>query len=394
MESYIVIGGGLAGLTAANALADGGGKVTLFEQSERLGGRAATRHERGYLLNLGPHALYADGRAVRTFREWGIPFSGRRPMVRGRGWLVRGGERFPVFETPGGLLRTRLFGWGEKFEAAAMLRKLQSGRAPAGESMDAWLNRQTRSESVREFAASLVRVSTYCADLENLSAAAALTQVAMAFRGGVLYLDDGWQTLVDGLAARAQRLGVEIRTGAPFDDLKSARADGVVLAVSPEAVERIADVRLPPLRPIRMAALTLGLRRVPPGAATFALAIDRPLYLSVHSATARLAPEGAALVHIGQYLGEPADRAELEAFADLNVPGWRDEAEVVQFLPNLTVSHAAPAPEGRPDVGALNRPGVAIAGDWVGPEGMLADAAVTCGLRAAALLQNRKVRAA
>ena len=37
---------------------------------------------------------------------------------------------------------------------------------------------------------------------------------------------------------------------------------------------------------------------------------------------------------------------------------------------------------------------VAVAGDWVGPEGMLADAAVSSALRAAAMVQRRKTKAA
>jgi phytoene dehydrogenase-like protein len=47
MESYVVIGGGLAGLTAANALAGPGRQVTLLEQSSHLGGRARTQQENG-----------------------------------------------------------------------------------------------------------------------------------------------------------------------------------------------------------------------------------------------------------------------------------------------------------------------------------------------------------
>jgi phytoene dehydrogenase-like protein len=52
MQRYIVLGGGLAGLTAANALAGDGHKVVLLEQSQHLGGRAITQPDRGYLLNL------------------------------------------------------------------------------------------------------------------------------------------------------------------------------------------------------------------------------------------------------------------------------------------------------------------------------------------------------
>ena len=53
----IVIGGGLAGLTAAAALVRAGHPVTVLESGHRLGGRARTRRRDGYDLNLGPRAL-------------------------------------------------------------------------------------------------------------------------------------------------------------------------------------------------------------------------------------------------------------------------------------------------------------------------------------------------
>jgi phytoene dehydrogenase-like protein len=129
------------------------------------------------------------------------------------------------------------------------------------------------------------------------------------------------------------------------------------------------------------------------------LGVDQPLYFSVHSKAARLAPEGAAVVHLAKYLtpGEEdaaADRAELEQFADLGIPGWRDRADVVRFLPNLTVTHALPSPKGRPGVGALNLEGVTIAGDWVGGEEMLAGAAVASALQASGALLQQEAQAA
>ena len=78
----------------------------------------------------------------------------------------------------------------------------------------------------------------------------------------------------------------------------------------------------------------------------FALGVDRPLYVSVHSAAARLAPEGAALVHAMRYLepGETPERerllAELEAFMDLTQPGWRAYERARQFLPAMTAMSA------------------------------------------------------
>src|SRR5260370_37425249 len=73
--------------------------------------------------------------------------------------------------------------------------------------------------------------------------------------------------------------------------------------------------------------------------------------------------------------------------------GWRAEVEVQAFLPDMTVAHAIAAREGRPEVDALGMDGVALAGDWIGPDGMLADAAVASGLRAAEAVQRNRHQA-
>jgi hypothetical protein len=57
-------------------------------------------------------------------------------------------------------------------------------------------------------------------------------------------------------------------------------------------------------------------------------------------------------------------------------------------LHRLVVAHGAPTAaggglSGRPVIDALGIPGVFVAGDWVGPEGLLADAAAASGTAAA-----------
>lgn len=61
----VVIGGGLAGLTASVYLARGGKSVLLFEKSPSLGGRAITTRKDGALFNLGAHALISMEQRVR-----------------------------------------------------------------------------------------------------------------------------------------------------------------------------------------------------------------------------------------------------------------------------------------------------------------------------------------
>jgi phytoene dehydrogenase-like protein len=148
-----------------------------------------------------------------------------------------------------------------------------------------------------------------------------------------------------------------------------------------------------------MACLDLGLTDLPTAGRNFALGIDQPVYMSVHSATARLAPEGAALIQIGRYLpiGEESDPAadeqELEGVLDLVHPGWRERVLQRRFMPSLTVAGAAPDVSkgglaGRPPVEtALD--GVYLAGDWVGSEGTLSNASAASARQAATLAVRR-----
>jgi len=255
MESYVVIGGGLAGLTAANALAGHGNRVTLLEQSAHLGGRARSQEEQGFKLNLGPHALYRGGRAARTFREWKIPFSGALPPTGPQSFFMRGDRFFPMVTNLRSLLATSLFNLREKLEVANLLRLFtMAGGNPRDrpdETMAAWLDRQITTPRVREFAGTIIRISTFTIDLDYLNAQVALRQIASALKDNVLYLDGGWQTLVDGLVNRARALGVDIRCGEPAPHPDAIDATGIVLATGPEAAGES--------HPVRMASLDLGL---------------------------------------------------------------------------------------------------------------------------------------
>ncbi len=389
---FTVIGGGLTGLTAAISLAERGHRVTLHEQSRHLGGRATTNHERGYSLNLGPHALYRDGAAHRQFQRWGIPVPGRSPRLKSRAHLVMNAELYQFPLSTARLFLTGALSLRDKASVAATLQALRSTNPAklAGTTLGDFLDPRLRPGRARLFIEAFVRLLTFAPHPEILDAGAAIRQIRLGLKGGVLYIDRGWDTLVKGLEAKAVSLGVEIHTSSPVDRLPTD-TDGVVLAIPPEQVERITNWKAPAMQPARMATLDLGLKAVKPEWARFGIGMDCPMYLSMHSETARLAPQASAMVHVSKYIGanESASRAQLEAFADLLMPGWHEHGEVAHYLPNLGVVHALPTPVGRPAVDSLGIDGVAIAGEWVGDEGMLTDAAVASALRAAQLVASR-----
>ena len=184
-------------------------------------------------------------------------------------------------------------------------------------------------------------------------------------------------------------------------DGSAIEADAVLIAAGPDTAAELLDGAAgaaargwaDAATPVRAACLDVGLARLPRPRATFALGIDRPLYLSVHSAVADLAPAGGAMIHVLKYLptggGEAkADERELEGLLDLIQPGWREAVVEHRFLPSMLVTNDLPTAangglRGRPDVAVPHADGVYVAGDWVGPEGMLADASLASARRAA-----------
>ena len=66
MDDITIVGGGLAGLTAAISCGEQGAHVRLLEAHEDLGGRARTM-QGPYKANLGPHALLANSPPEITF---------------------------------------------------------------------------------------------------------------------------------------------------------------------------------------------------------------------------------------------------------------------------------------------------------------------------------------
>jgi len=393
MRHTLIVGGGLGGLTTAALLARAGQRVTLLERSAHLGGRGRSAVHDGFVHNVGPHAVYRGGPAARTFAQLGVGFSGAivAPRTIGR-WQ---GEAVPLPAgawdiATGPLLR----GW-ERLEALRLLAGL--GRVEAGQTTAAWLS--GCSPVVGAWARALGRVATYAHPVDALDAALVARQLKLALQG-VWYLDGGWQTLVDGVAAAARAAGADLRTGVEVleADGRSVRtadgrleADHVVLALPPSS--RLGSA-LAGAVPARQAWLDLELRAPSPAWPGLVLDLDGAGYVSDHGAVARLAPDGSTLVHAAAYLApdEAADRATVEALVDLGMPGWRERLVSARWFPGMVVQHALPGAGAQaPLQDARGRWQV---GDHVASAYLLLDAVVDSAQRVAAEIAAQPVRAA
>lgn len=398
----VVAGAGLAGLAAASVAAGAGARrVVLVDgrNDERaIGGRARTDHQAGFALNQGPRALFRGGAGRPVLERLGLRPTGGPPATSCSYGLRDGHlERLP--DDGRALLTSRLLGIRSKAQVGWLLARIadRTTEGLADRSTAEWIASLGLRPDAVGLVTMLTRVATYTEDLTRLSADAGARQVQMALVDGVDYLDGGWQQLVDGLVGVARSRGVEIRTGSRLAGVGRAgdgdgwvvttaagsiRAARVVLALgSPRATAAVLDD--PPAweagHDATAACLDLGLRRAPGRAIVFG--IDEPLYLSTHTPSARLAPEGGAVVHVLRYGAgsAEADRAQLWALA---ARAGVDRADVVveRFLHRMVVAHSLPRPgaglAGRPPVAVAGHPSVYVAGDWVGPEGLLADASL------------------
>ena len=410
----IVVGAGIAGLSAALTAIEAG-RRTLVVDAHGVGGRARTTEHNGFSHNIGAHALYRGGHLRGLLNRHGITVTGAQPDTKPVR-LLRDGVLTELTMRPTDIMRTSLLGKRDRVRLLALLASVQRGKPASliGRSVDEWLGDQPLA--VRQFVDMLIRVSTYTNAPATLDAGAALHQLQLALGSGVDYLDHGWGSMVGAMVDRVRDRGGEVVTGA---EAASVAADGssvevhvedrvlhasavIIAAGGPSLVERLTGIRPAGAdrltAPVQAATMDLAVRR-PHRGVVFGL--DRPLYLSPHAPIARLAPDGCGLVSLLQYVpnsaaptdvapltpDRDADRLELRTLARM---AGIDDADVIheRYSHRLIVTYGSPTAagggtRGRPDTNALGVPGIHIAGDWVGPVGLLSDASAASGEAAA-----------
>ncbi len=408
----LVVGGGLAGLTAACFLARAGHAVMLFERSAEPGGRARSTVHAGFTFNLGPHALYTGGAASAALTELNVTYGAQHGPSGVE--VLRGGRFDPLPGTPGALLASRLLGPADKLALARLFMTLPRLRATdfAAVSAQDWIERRSKRPAVRRFLVASARTALYSAALHLVSADVLIDKLQRTLTHPIHYLDGGWQTLVNALQERAGVLGVQLVMGQRVDGVvledSAARgvrvggqlvpATAVLLAVPPRVARTLIGASGAPfgpdLLPARVASLDVALSGPPDSPHRVVQDLDAPRFLSTQSSFARVAPDGGTFVTTFKQLdptlpGDPrADERALEDLLDRAHPGWRARVVHRQFLPNIEAVGALPLARsgglaGRPDVEVPGLRGLALAGDWVGHEGFLADASFASARRAA-----------
>ncbi|MFT4414695.1 phytoene desaturase family protein [Fredinandcohnia humi] len=413
----VVVGGGIAGLTASIFLARVGKSVVVIEKSKELGGRGRTIEKNGAFLNLGPHALYSKGSACKILDELGIRIEGGKVPVSGK--LISNGMCHDIPGDPLKLIKSPLLSWKAKKELINFFIKYKKidTESIRNISLQTWLQQKIKDQEAQKLIMMLVRLSSYSGESELLSAGAALKQLQL---GNVIYLHYGWQTMINQLRDEAIAAGVTFMKNKRVGGIKGVSpnievliqeqdtlyAETVLLAVSPQDVisilsnhENNPDLSsLEKLVSVRAACLDVVLKEVPNPDISFAMGLEEPFYYSNHSRVAKLSADGRdAVVHVMKYIGttdqvkEEQVYGELTTFLDTIQPGWEKAVSFKRYLPRMSVSNGLVMAkngglQGRPTPSVLQIPGLYVAGDWVGNKGMLVDACFESAREAAGMI--------
>jgi len=245
-KRVVVVGAGIAGLSAALRLRQAGAEVTVFESSDRVGGRTSSETRDGYLYERGTQFFATTYRnALGLIKEMGLQGELRptSPWITlfkdARPHQMRSGLLFAVYAVTSGLLSVR--------DLARFTWHTTSLRWPPMDNYSAWADFDDE-DAARWSAPRLGRAAEYLLEpllaggmmqrIEETSRACALAVLALTANGRSkdLTLARGNDSLPRAMAAR-----VGVKLEAPVQTIE-ATPDGVTVQLSGETVRADAAV--------------------------------------------------------------------------------------------------------------------------------------------------------
>jgi protoporphyrinogen oxidase/AcrR family transcriptional regulator len=376
-----IIGGGLAGLTAAAYLSENPHvEGILFERSPQLGGRAFTYEKAGFTLNYGAHAIYGIDRHTLTNmeRELGLSFSSKQVDKR-KVFYAKHNQLTPAPLDAINLLKTDLLSTMQKVrfvgEITAIIANIHNLKNYAN--LADYLAESNADEDVKELWEHLVCSNFFITpeDARNVSGAVISEYYHNLFLSSkpVNYILGSWAVITNQLKQKLTTSGKwEIALQEGMESLRYADRkfvlqtknrevafDKVIFAMPVQQVVKLLKGTAwePFLAPYESNTATevmvydVGLSRVVARPFSYISDMDNKLFISDVSATDHtLVPEGGQLLQGIAYLSDRFDNEEqrkayleeknlqMEALFDKHYPGWREVTAVKRVSKKAMVS--------------------------------------------------------
>lgn len=335
MASVVVVGGGIAGLTAAFRLQRAGHDVEVLERESEAGGRMRSETRGRFVIDRGAQFIASGYRNLHALAT-AVGLEGDvRPLCRTRNALLRAGRLEPGdYDDPIAFLRSRLVSPGTKlrlsrlaFEVLRHRRVLDPWHPEHAAHLDVEdlpsLVRRTAGDEALEWLIQPALSSTFDAEPEDLSGVFALLALRLVAGGFRLQsFEGGTGRLTRALAARlpvrtgctvhaveTEPDGARVRYRAPDGTERVALADAAIVAVPGSRVSALCPQLLPDertffdrVRYVRGIIVFLMMERAPATLPYYGVAFPRReglgLYgLAVDHWKHGVAPPGAGLLN-------------------------------------------------------------------------------------------------
>ncbi len=367
-----VIGGGLAGLTAAAYLSRSPGiRGVLFERSPQWGGRAFTYEKNGFTLNYGAHAVYGIDRHTigKLEKELGLHISSRQVDKR-KIMYEKGSSLTPAPLDFVNLMKTEVISSGQKVrfvtEIMAMMANIHQLRKYA--TLEDFLAESSAGEDLKELWEHLVCSNFFISpdDARRVPGPVIADYYHNLFlsQKPVNYILGSWAVITSQLKDRIESSGrweLALQEGADTIRYENGKYvittknrelsfDRVVFAMPVQQVVKL--LKGTPWEPFiapyekntatEVLVYDVGLSHVVARPFSYISDMNNKMFITDVSATDHtLVPDGGQLLQGIAYLSDETfdgetDRkaylderqAQMEALFDRHYPGWREAVSV------------------------------------------------------------------
>ena len=222
MYDYIIIGGGIGGLSIASLLSKAGFKVALLEKRNILGGRASYIEKEGFIVDYGIHLIrFGEHGAIPSLmKELGYDID-----------VLRLGDSF-LYDDEGsyylpvnmeGIMKTSYLTDDEKNETMDILLKIlgESSTQYLKSSINEYLKDKKLSDKVKNILRILSGMLLVVPDLKRASFGelAELIKKAVECGVGAGYPRGGWKTIIETLKTAVVEYNGDLFTGKRVDKI-------------------------------------------------------------------------------------------------------------------------------------------------------------------------------
>ncbi|TCS94787.1 phytoene desaturase family protein [Hazenella coriacea] len=411
-EKVVVVGGGLAGLSAAARLAHNGYQVTLLEKAPKLGGRAISIPLKGFNFNFGAHAIYARDKSILRKFESEMPLHvDWKDFTPSKAFYDMGTFTTPMPATLEGLYRTKVLDSQNKIRFAYEVFKTMTSieRGEDGVLIGDYLKNEP--EQIRDLLLTVASSNFFTNEPEKIPSPLFFQYYKRLFstNRAVSYIGGGWQAIVDSFAKiiednggnivtkekvmEVQLEGKWIRTIVGKND--TYQADHFIFCIPPKELSNLfADssyqnyfTEYQNFSPTQVVVYDIGLSERIASPYTYIYQKAHRVFITdISYYDETCVPKGGQLTQAIAYLnaeeiaeGKADEKVVLiESIYDKHFPGWREKLVAKRVSKKATVQEIKCIEDQRlMPVKFYGLPNAFFAGDWCQGEGQLSELSFT-----------------